>query len=161
MGSSLILDNNFDNLNLSSLRIGIIQAEWNSQITDLLMMSCRNYFLEVGIDDKNIITRKVPGSMELVYASNHMLINHDVDGIVTLGCIIKGETDHDKHISNAVYNGLVSPDRLRFDLSHNKPISFGVLTTNNHNQALSRAGGNKGDKGKESAYTLLKMLDLV
>ena len=55
-------------------------------------MSCRNYFLEVGIDDKNIITRKVPGSMELVFASNHMLINHDVDGIVTLGCIIKGET---------------------------------------------------------------------
>ena len=72
------------------------------------MMSCRNYFLEVGIDDKNIITRKVPGSMELVYASNHMLINHDVDGIVTLGCIIKGETDHDKHIANAVSNGLVS-----------------------------------------------------
>ena len=54
MGSSLILDNNFDNLNLSSLRIGIIQSEWNSQITDLLMMSCRNYFLEVGIDDENI-----------------------------------------------------------------------------------------------------------
>ena len=156
MGSSLILDNNFDHLNLSSLRIGIIQAEWNSQITDLLMMSCRNYFLEVGIDDKNIITRKVPGSMELVYASNHMLINHDVDGIVTLGCIIKGETDHDKHIANAVSNGLVS-----VSLSHNKPISFGVLTTNNHNQAISRAGGNKGDKGKESAYALLKMLDLV
>ena len=94
--------------------------------------------------------------MELVYASNHMLINHDVDGIVTLGCIIKGETDHDRHIANAVSKGLVS-----VCLSHNKPISFGVLTTNNHNQALSRAGGNKGDKGKESAYTLLKMLDLV
>ena len=46
-------------------------------------------------------------------------------------------------------------------IKHNKPISFGVLTTNNHNQAISRAGGNKGDKGKESAYTLLKMLDLV
>ena len=156
MGSSLILNNNFDNLNFSSLRIGIIQSEWNSQITDLLMMSCRNYFLEVGIDDKNIITRKVPGSMELVYASNHMLINHDVDGIVTLGCIIKGETDHDIHIANAVSNGLIS-----VSLSHNKPISFGVLTTNNHNQAISRAGGSKGDKGKESAYTLLKMLDLV
>ena len=156
MGSSLILDNNFDNLNFSSLRIGIIQSEWNSQITDLLMMSCRNYFLEVGIDNKNIIIRKVPGSMELVYASNHMLINHDVDGIVTLGCIIKGETDHDKYIANAVSNGLVS-----VSLSHNKPISFGVLTTNNHNQAISRAGGNKGDKGKESAYTLLEMLDLV
>tara|TARA_B100000242_G_scaffold38173_1_gene22810 strand:+ start:210 stop:404 length:195 start_codon:yes stop_codon:yes gene_type:complete len=60
MGSSLILDNNFDNLNLSSLRIGIIQAEWNSQITDLLMMSCRNYFLEVGIDDKISLLEKFP-----------------------------------------------------------------------------------------------------
>ena len=94
--------------------------------------------------------------MELVYASNHMFINNDVDGIVTLGCIIKGETDHDKNIANAVSNGLVS-----VSIKHNKPISFGVLTTNNHNQAISRAGGNKGDKGKESAYTLLKMLDLV
>ena len=151
MGSSLILDNNFDNLNFSSLRIGIIQSEWNSQITDLLMMSCRNYFLEVGIDNKNIIIRKVPGSMELVYASNHMLINHDVDGIVTLGCIIKGETDHDKYIANAVSNGLVS-----VSLSHNKPISFGVLTTNNHNQAISRAGGNKGDKGRNQPTLYLK-----
>ena len=124
MGSSLILDNNFDNLNPPSLRIGIIQSEWNSQITDLLMMSCRNYFLEVGMDDKNIITRKVPGSMELVYASNHMLINHDIDGIVTLGCIIKGETDHDIHIANAVSNGLVS-----VSIKHNKPISCLLYTS--------------------------------
>ena len=155
MGSSIILDNKYDNLNFPSLRLGIIQSEWNYKITNLLMTSCRNYFLEIGINDKNIITRKVPGSMELVYASNHMLINHDVDGIVTLGCIIKGETDHDKYIANAVSRGLVS-----VSLTHNKPISFGILTTNNHNQAISRAGGSKGDKGKESAYTLLKMLDL-
>tara|TARA_S200000501_G_C20871852_1_gene764675 strand:- start:216 stop:671 length:456 start_codon:yes stop_codon:yes gene_type:complete len=150
MGSSLILDNNFDNLNFSSLRIGIIQSEWNSKITNLLMTSCRNYFLEIGINDKNITTRKVPGSMELVYASNHMFFNHDVDGIVILGCIIKGETDHDKYIANAVSKGLVS-----VSLSHNKPISFGLLTTNNFKQAISRSGG-----GKESAYTLLKMLNL-
>ena len=156
MGSSLIIDNNFENLNMKSLKIGIVQSEWNSNITDMLMSSCLNYFLELGIKKNNIIIRKVPGSMELVYGSDHMFQNQNVDGIVVLGCIIKGETDHDKYIAGAISNGIIS-----VSLNNKKPISFGVLTTNNIKQAIARSGGNKGGKGKESAYTLLKMLNLV
>ena len=93
--------------------------------------------------------------MELVYGSDHMFQNQNVDGIVVLGCIIKGETDHDKYIAGAISNGIIS-----VSLNNKKPISFGVLTTNNIKQAIARSGGNKGDKGMESAYTLLKMLNL-
>jgi len=156
MGNSLIFDSNFENLKMDSLKIGIVHSEWNSNITDMLMSSCTNYFLELGIKKNNLIARSVPGSMELVYGSNHMFLNHKVDGVVALGCIIKGETDHDKYIAEAVCNGILS-----VSLSHNKPISFGVLTTNNIKQAIARSGGNKGDKGKESAYTLLKMLNII
>tara|TARA_Y100000768_G_scaffold350975_1_gene301538 strand:- start:252 stop:722 length:471 start_codon:yes stop_codon:yes gene_type:complete len=155
MGSSLIIDNSFENLKIESLKIGVVQSEWNSNITDMLMSSCINYFLELGIKKNNLIIRKVPGSMELVYGSDHMFQNHNVDGIVALGCIIKGETDHDKYIAGAISNGILS-----VSLKNKKPISFGVLTTNNIKQAIARSGGNKGDKGMESAYTLLKMLNL-
>ena len=66
MGNSLIIDSNFENIKMDSLRIGIVHSEWNSNITDMLMSSCTNYFLELGIQKKNLITRSVPGSMELV-----------------------------------------------------------------------------------------------
>ena len=156
MGSSLILDNNFDNLNLPSLRIGIIRAEWNSQITDLLMMSCRNYFLEVGIDDKNIITRKVPGSMELVYASNHMLINHDIDGIVTLGCIIKGETSHYHYLCHSVIYALIS-----LSIKSKKPIGNGILTCSNKKQAFKRADPKKKNKGGDAANAAISVFNII
>ena len=73
---------------------------------------------------------------------------------IALGCIVKGETDHDKYISNAVANGLVN-----VSIKYNKPVIFGVLTTNSINQALDRCGGKHGNKGIESANTLLSMLD--
>ena len=80
--------------------------------------------------------------------------NGDIDGVITLGCIIKGETDHDKYIASAVANGLVS-----VSLKYNKPVIFGVLTTNTLTQALDRCGGKRGNKGAETADTLLSVLD--
>ena len=92
--------------------------------------------------------------MELVHAANILLSNGDIDGVITLGCIIKGETDHDKYIASAVANGLVS-----VSLKYNKPVIFGVLTTNTLTQALDRCGGKRGNKGAETADTLLSVLD--
>jgi 6,7-dimethyl-8-ribityllumazine synthase len=82
-----------------------------------------------------------------------MLSNYNLDGVIALGCIIKGETDHDVFISNAVANGLVN-----VSIKHDKPIIFGVLTTNNLNQALERCGGKHGNKGLESAQSLLQVI---
>ena len=145
---------NVNNKNFSDLKIGIIRSLWNSNITDILLSSCVNQLKSKGVKSSNLIVKDVPGSMELVHGANTLLSNNDIDGVIMLGCIIKGETDHDKYIANAVANGLVS-----VSIKHNKPVAFGVLTTNSVSQALDRCGGKHGNKGIESADTLLSMLD--
>ncbi len=143
----------YPNINFKTCKIGIIKSLWNSRITDLLFNSAYNYLISIGIDKKNIVIKEAPGSMELVYVSDYILSKMKLDGVIALGCVIKGETDHDIYISNAVSNGL-----LNVSLNNKKPVIFGVLTTNNFNQAIERAGGKHGDKGIESAQTLLKVL---
>ena len=145
---------NLNNIDFSVYKVGIVRSLWNSNITDILLSSCINQLKSNGIKSSNLITKNVPGSMELVHATNILLSNDDVDGVITLGCIIKGETDHDKYIATAVANGLVS-----VSLKYNKPVIFGVLTTNTMSQALDRCGGKHGNKGAESADTLLSILD--
>ena len=145
------------------VRFQIKQIDWELKLIlmnhhylylDILLSSCINQLKSNGIKSSNLITKNVPGSMELVHATNILLSNDDVDGVITLGCIIKGETDHDKYIATAVANGLVS-----VSLKYNKPVIFGVLTTNTMSQALDRCGGKHGNKGAESADTLLSILD--
>jgi 6,7-dimethyl-8-ribityllumazine synthase len=145
---------NLNNIDFSVYKVGIVRSLWNANITDILLSSCINQLKSNGIKSSNLITKNVPGSMELVHATNILLSNDDVDGVITLGCIIKGETDHDKYIATAVANGLVS-----VSLKYNKPVTFGVLTTNTMSQALDRCGGKHGNKGAESAETLLSILD--
>jgi len=145
---------NFHNKDFSGFKIGIVRSLWNTNITDILLSSCITQLKDQGISCKNLIQKDVPGSMELVHAANIILSNHDIDGVIALGCIVKGETDHDKYISNAVANGLVN-----VSIKYNKPVIFGVLTTNSINQAIDRCGGKHGNKGIESANTLLSMLD--
>ena len=143
-------------INIADHRITILKSEWNSNITDLLVNSSKAYLLEEGLKKNDIDVKIVPGSMELVSASNILFEkNKNIDGIIAIGCIIKGDTDHDKYIANAVSNGL-----LNVSIKYNKPVIFGVLTTNSISQALERCGGKKGNKGEEAAYSLLKMLDL-
>ena len=144
---------NLNNIDFSVYRVGIVRSLWDANITDILLSSCINQLKSNGIKSSNLITKNVPGSMELVHMSNYMLSNYNLDGVIALGCIIKGETDHDVFISNAVANGLVN-----VSIKHDKPIIFGVLTTNNLNQALERCGGKHGDKGLDSAQSLLQII---
>ena len=148
------LNINLNKIDFSGYKVGLVRSLWNANITDILLSSCINQLKSNGIKSSNLITKNVPGSMELVHATNILLSNDDVDGVITLGCIIKGETDHDKYIATAVANGLVS-----VSLKYNKPVIFGVLTTNTMSQALDRCGGKHGNKGAESADTLLSILD--
>ena len=78
-----------------------------------------------------------------------------MDAIICIGCVIKGETKHDEYISNAVASGI-----MNLSIVSGKPVIFGVLTTNDHQQALDRAGGKHGNKGIEAAHTALKMVNL-
>jgi len=137
---------------LPGLKVGIVTAEWNSEVTFALRDAAIE-FLSSYMDSAGIVSIKVPGSFELVHAASKLL--PEVDGLIAIGCVIQGETPHFTFISQAVANGIAS-----LNISGGKPVIFGVLTTDTMEQALNRAGGKHGNKGIEAASTLVKMLNI-
>jgi 6,7-dimethyl-8-ribityllumazine synthase len=134
-------------------RLAVIVSEWNDDITDALYQGVLDTLVEHGVQKSNIIKKDVAGSFELPLAAQWMAQLDDIDAVICLGCIIKGETKHDEYISNAVAQGITN-----VGLKYNKPVIFGVLTPNTKQQALDRAGGKHGNKGDEAAITAIKML---
>ena len=104
-----------------------------------------------GVKKKNIFVLPVPGSFEVPFGCNIILKKKKCDAIVTLGCIIKGETSHDQHIAEAVMHGIT-----RLSLDHNTPIALGVVNANNLAQAIARSSGND-NKGKDAALAAVEM----
>ena len=137
-------------------RFGIVTAEWNAAITGALYNGAYNNLIANGAIADNIFSYPVPGSFELIAGADALLKNiTNLDAVICLGCVIQGETRHFDFICNAVANGLANAG-----LKHNKPVIFGVLTTDNEQQAVDRAGGIHGNKGVEAAVTAIKMADL-
>ena len=137
------------------IKIGIVVSDWNQDITSALLRGCVSTLKKHGMTETDITVIHVPGTYELTSGANLLLTKAKFDGIVCLGCVIKGDTRHDEYINSAVANGLTT-----LSLKANKPVIFGVLTTENLQQALDRAGGSHGNKGIEAAITVLKMADL-
>lgn len=137
------------------LQIGIVVSEWNAQITGKLKAGCVTTLELAGVHESDITTIQVPGSYELPAGARILAGQKKYDAIICLGCVIRGETDHDKYISQSVASGL-----MQLGLMINVPIIFGVLTPNSMEQALERAGGKHGNKGVEAASTALKMAAL-
>ena len=135
----------------SHLKIGIVYSNWNSDITDNLYDGAFLTLIELGINKENIISFKVPGSFELVYGANKMS-SKNVDAIICLGCVIKGETSHFDYICNSVSNGIMNLN-IELDI----PVIFGVLTDNTKQQSIDRSGGKLGNKGIEAAVTAVQM----
>lgn len=145
-----------DNLpDIRERRFGIVVAEWNSEVTEALYEGAYNTLLNYGAQPGNIIRGNVPGSFELTLASQWMARRDDIDAVIAIGCVIQGETKHNDYINHAVAQGLTN-----VALQTGKPVIFGVLTPNNQQQALDRAGGIHGNKGDEAAMTAIKMLGL-
>ncbi|GAB3514853.1 6,7-dimethyl-8-ribityllumazine synthase [Emticicia fontis] len=140
---------------VSQKKFAIIVAEWNSEITEALFEGAYQTLLDNGAKEENIIRANVPGSFELSFGSQVFAQKADIDAVIALGCVIQGETKHNDYINHAVAGGLTE-----VALKYNKPVIFGVLTPNNQQQALDRAGGIHGNKGDEAAITAIKMLGL-
>ena len=147
---NLKINDEFKNGN-NNLKIAIIVSKWNSSITSNLYNETTKTLQEFGVNESNIIKTEVPGSFELIYAAKKIGINYDVDAIITIGCIIKGETPHFNYISQNVTSGIKD-----LNISLNKPVIFGVLTTNNLNEAKKRSTG-KNNKGIEFAISAIEM----
>lgn len=141
--------------NGSGMRIGIVVSEWNIAITGALCEGAIKTLLANGVEEKNIVLKYVPGSFELTMGAQFMCEDKTIDGVITLGCVIQGETRHFDFICDAVAHGVTN-----VSLKYNKPVIFGVLTPNTMEQAQDRAGGKHGNKGDEAAATVLKMIAL-
>ena len=155
MASALQNLSEFDPASLpdaDKFEIGIVCADWNKDITHALYEGCYNTLVEQGVKEDQIHTVQVPGTFELPTAARLLSTYKKVDAIVCIGCVIKGETDHDVYINTSVAQGLVN-----LSLMKGLPVIFGVLTPNTHEQALDRAGGKHGNKGVEAAITAIRM----
>jgi len=139
----------------SNMSFGIVVSEWNIEITDALKVGAVDTLLKHNVPSENITVEYVPGSFELALAAQWMLEHLEVDAVICLGCVIQGETRHFEFICNAVSNGI-----MKVSMKYNTPVIFGVLTTENLQQAKDRSGGKHGNKGVEAAYTAIRMVDL-
>lgn len=139
----------------SGLTFGIVVAEWNAHITHALYEGCYDTLVKHGVREEDIHTMQVPGSFELPAGARMLIGKHMLDAVICLGCVIKGETNHNEYINQAVANGLVN-----LGIAMGKPFIFGLLTTNDEQQAVDRAGGKHGNKGVEAAVTAIRMAAL-
>ena len=158
MATNLKNLSDFSSLEIPSarpFRFGIVVSQWNSEITNAIYKGALNTLYKHGAVEACIQTLQVPGSFELTSGADLLLSFKQVNVVICLGCVIQGETRHFDFICNAVANGLSN-----VSIKHNKPVIFGVLTTDNLQQALDRAGGKHGNKGEEAAVTAIKMAQL-
>ncbi len=143
--------------NAAPYTFGILVAEWNSEITGALYAGAYERLIDNGALPDNIFSYQVPGSFELTSGADLLLKNRPhVDAVICLGCVIQGETRHFDFICDAVANGVSN-----VAIKYSKPVIFGVLTTDNQEQAFDRAGGRHGNKGDEAAVTAIKMAELA
>jgi len=138
----------------SEMKIGIVVAEWNTHITEKLLEGACNTLEKHGVSSNNITIGRVPGTVELTYGARRMVESKDVDAIIVLGCVVRGDTPHFDYVCSSVTQGITE-----LNLMYEIPFIFGVLTTDDMQQSEDRAGGKHGNKGDEAAITAIKMID--
>lgn len=146
------LDATDPRLNGKKLTVGIVQARFNTDITNALLHACRSELLALGVDDKNIILVQVPGALEVPIALQAMADNLKYDALIALGCIIRGETYHFELVANESGAGV-----SRVGLDYKVPIANAILTVENMAQAVAR----QTDKGRDAARAAVEMANLL
>lgn len=140
------------NLNGGRLKIALVVSRFNSDITEKMLAGALRTLESNSVLKNNIEIVWVPGSFEIPLACQRLAKTKKFDGIVALGCVIKGDTDHFYYISSEASHGI-----MRVMLGHSLPIGFGVITTKNLKQAQDRSG-EKNNKGSEASQAVLDML---
>lgn len=135
----------------SNIKFGIVVSNWNSDITNNLLKGSLDLLKSKNVSNNNIKVINVPGSFELIYGCKKMQ-EKNVDVVIAIGSIIRGETKHFDFICNAISIGIKD-----LNVSGNCPIIFCVLTDDTMQQAIDRSGGKYGNKGTEAAIAAIKM----
>lgn len=142
-------------LDARGMKFGIIVSRFNNSVTDKLLEGAIDALKSYGGEEENIDIVRVPGSFEIPLLAHKMAASKQYDALVCLGAVIRGDTPHFDYIAEAVTTGIG-----KAMLEHRIPISFGVLTTNNVEQAMERAGTKTANKGFEAALTAIEMASL-
>lgn len=135
-------------------KIGIVVSRWNSSITEKMLNGALSALKGNGVKDEDVLVVRCPGSFEIPLAAQNILEHKEVEGVIALGVVIRGGTPHFEYVCDAVTSGV-----LELNLKYQKPVAFGVLTTDDVKQAMDRAG-EKGNKGGEAALALLEMINI-
>lgn len=136
------------------VRVGIVVSEWNNKITGALLQGACDTLMKHGVSEDDIIVHTVPGSFELVFGAAQFVKSGQVDAVIAIGCVVRGDTPHFDYICQGATEGLAS-----LNADYNVPVIYGLLTCNTMEQAEDRCGGILGNKGDECAVTALKMID--
>ena len=139
----------------SNMCFGIVVSEWNKDVTGALLNGAVHTLEKHGAIPENIHVKRVPGSFELIYGAHQMILNGGYDAVIILGCVIRGETPHFDYICQGVTQGIA-----QLNATSEIPVVYGLLTTENQQQALDRSGGRLGNKGDECAVVAIKMAKL-
>jgi 6,7-dimethyl-8-ribityllumazine synthase len=149
---------NYDKTQLPSakeFKFGIVVSEWNDHITNGLYQGAEAALLDCGALPENIVRWNVPGSFELIFGARQMHEKLELDAVIVIGCVIKGETMHFEFVCEGVTQGMKD-----LNLLYDVPTIFCVLTDNTMQQSIDRSGGTHGNKGTEAAIAAIKMADL-
>jgi 6,7-dimethyl-8-ribityllumazine synthase len=141
---------------LPGSRVAVVAGRYNRDIVDRLLQGCLDTLAAKGIAEDAITVVKVPGAFELPVVAKRLAAGGEVDAVIALGAVIRGDTPHFDYVAGECARGLA-----RVAVDFELPVIFGVLTVENEQQALDRAGGGKGNKGTEAALTALEMISVM
>ena len=144
------------NLNGTGINFGIVTSRFNSTVTESLLSGAVDCLRCHGVLEEDITVVRVPGSFEIPMAARRLVRKKEIDAVICLGAVIRGETPHFDYIAGEVARGV---GHLASDSG--KVVTFGVLTTDNLEQALERSGGKAGNKGWDAALTAIEMVNLL
>jgi 6,7-dimethyl-8-ribityllumazine synthase len=137
------------------MNVGIVVSEWNEDITQNLLKGAKEALMDNGCPESQIKVRFVPGTFELALAAKWMLEHGEVEGVIAIGSVIRGETAHFDFVCQAAAQGIKD-----VSLKSGAPVIFCVLTDDNKQQSIDRSGGKHGNKGTEAGIAAIKMIAL-
>ncbi len=143
-------------LNAKGFKFAVIVSRFNSFITERLLEGALDGLKRHGAEDEQIDIYKVPGAFEIPLIAKMLAGKKDIDCVICLGTVIKGATPHFQYIASEVTKGIA-----QVSLEYEKPVVFGIITSENIEQAIERAGTKSGNKGYDAALSAIEMVNLI
>lgn len=143
-------------LDASGMRVAIVASRFNDDVTKLLLDGALRELADMGLEPGSVRVVWVPGAFEIPLAAKRLAQSGERDAVICVGAVIRGDTPHFDYVAGECAAGI-----SRVALDTGVPVAFGVLTTDDRDQAFARAGGDEGNKGSEAAATAVEMVDLL